>query len=195
MEEFVQSFFKALNPKLSAYLGGAMLFLVVVPYLFRIWEAMTDFRSERRKLEIMKLRYEIESLKKQCGDLDALATGSAPKRTEGARVDGSRHSVESSFLSTGRIKQWRWLVWLSTHQPLLARLLLVVLTILHYAAAIFFGVAGIEGAIEIITSKQDRNSETVAIFLFCGMMFLYAVILIWKLTRQRRLLTRPKDAS
>ncbi|HEX3358580.1 MAG TPA: hypothetical protein VHS31_16515 [Tepidisphaeraceae bacterium] len=72
MEEFIKSLINFMGPTISAYLGAGVVVLFLVPSILNAWQTWLDARSgaraaraERARLELLKLWFEIEVLKKE----------------------------------------------------------------------------------------------------------------------------------
>jgi nitrate reductase NapE component len=72
MEELQKAFYTLVGPRFGGILGAFVLVLVLIPYIYRAWETWLDARSgkrfrelERGRYELLKIRYEIEAIRKQ----------------------------------------------------------------------------------------------------------------------------------
>ncbi len=146
MEEFIKALVQRLGPDVSAFLGVCALAVLIIPSMIKAWDSWKDTRSgrhasaaERARLELLKLRLEIEALKRQ-HHLE-LPVPFAPAvivpTVPGIQVETTL--AESSTLVSRPDKKrtvWRWLsAWDNRHHWLsIAALSILMALILPFAA-------------------------------------------------------------
>jgi uncharacterized membrane protein (DUF485 family) len=134
MEELLKPIFQLLGSRAQAIAGGVVLCLVVIPYLFRLWDTWLDTRSgkrllecEKARLENLKLRYEIESIRKQYSLPEF-----QPSESDEIRMRNSQHIAKELVTRSIPAGQWRWLQWMAKRQPFIAKTILVLLLALTW---------------------------------------------------------------
>lgn len=137
MDEFIKALFGLFSQRVSGAIGAVFLIVIVIPHLIRLWDTWVERRSgwhttqfERARLEMLKLRYEIEAIRKQ-HDLPMITDTVVSPRSDASErrpvINDVKDTIESTLLDQSlpaprRI--WRWLAACRKVHPLLATVLI-----------------------------------------------------------------------
>ena len=140
MDQVIRLVIDKVGENIGFIIGVLAIAAILVPQLVRLWEIWADIRTGKKRtiaarthLEILKLRYEIEALKKQHG-LAPLSMEEISETTVSDKADTieDKEGVSiTNYLQISKLKPpWAWLRFLHRHSPILARITSSILTTL-----------------------------------------------------------------
>jgi hypothetical protein len=188
---------------LSTHLHGKSLYAVVIvvgcaiimPQAIKVWDSWKDLRSgkreigmEKMKLELLKLRFEIEILKKKISD----AADVEPKSFAApVPAEPSIAAQEAALPKVPSARQWHWVVRLSSRGPSRASVALNLLYALAWTSLLLFGFFLAFALYFVVVPSPDMTSaesgSTLIIFL-PGLLGSY--LAMYRLRNQRRILAK-----
>lgn len=225
---FIEDLRKKLSPGLSATLGGIVggiaVFVILVTALMRAWDAWNDRKSdrrpieaERRRLELLKLRYDIEALRKQ-HDLPLLVPevimrsaalqAASPADAASPTAEPAHPVTEEGKIRTpdplprppkragsGR-KQWRWLAVFAGRAPGAASLVMTIFSAL-FVFLTFLSFLGIITCAEMQSDVPSGQGNWKYILAIIATTFvsLLLVVITSRVNFQKRLLNFQRLAE
>jgi hypothetical protein len=210
VDDIVKYLFEHLPPGAAWTLAVASLLIVVAPSGVKLWDAWRDTRSGRRtleeekqRLELLKLRCEIEALVKQHQLSVGREISAAPAPVPGPA--GAAAAAPAPLLipspaaappspSLARPRRWAWVERMAPKHPAITRALLRMLTGVTGLLVLFFAILSIVYLVMAISPEPDFPRETALWALAVTLSPVAALsLLVTRIHRQARLLKCPNQ--